>query len=180
MMGDKYIPRCVWGYIGFGIDPRPQVTCKHDNSYVVDHYFQATLCDHSCLTERSRKVKFEHLSIWAPTSSWYFSFFQNNLLRYSLETHLLVLSDSLADWEVHERSNWLNFGARANLRTAIAWVLSRNPICCKGGGCGCGNFWNLNNILTHSRQAFWLLLLPVAAAGISLFLSGAYLFNYRV
>lgn len=63
-------------YFGFGIiapGPGPLATCKHDNSktncyncmkqvityqYVDDPYFQATLGNHSCLTKRSRKVKF--------------------------------------------------------------------------------------------------------------------------
>ena len=75
---NDYIPRsyvdAVWGYIGFGLVARlQQTTCECDNSktnvqnfmnlYVVryqhvdDPYIKVTLCDYSCLTEKSRKVK---------------------------------------------------------------------------------------------------------------------------
>ena len=70
-------PRCVSGYAGFGIIACPQAPCQCDNSktnennffmilcrsldiciHKDDPYFKVTFCDHSCLTERSRKVKF--------------------------------------------------------------------------------------------------------------------------
>ena len=57
------------------VAPRSQVTCESNNScaefpetlqvfryqYVDNPYFQVTLCDYSCLTERSRQVKFAGL-----------------------------------------------------------------------------------------------------------------------
>ena len=59
-------PDPVWRYIGLASPRRRCNSCAECREtlqvfrykYVDNPYFQVTLCDYSCLTERSRKVKF--------------------------------------------------------------------------------------------------------------------------